>query len=197
MADAVSVLTRAVHVVFAEWTALGMAVENEWGGRATRDKALGLLSQVLNGLLTSEVVHADEIEELLDSVRPAPRASLVEIGPSSCVRRYDRCCWTSSTSRLRTTAQPRSRGCSASCMPRWDPALRPARPDAALAPPSCRRHVKADHCIPHSPFSPAAGTCRQLGHCSRSAGKSRRACAGSHHCTWLCRAARRPRPSHR
>jgi len=69
MEDPASILNRAVHVVFAEWTAIGLAVENEWGGRATRDKALALLHQVLNGLLTSEQVHADEIEALLDSVR--------------------------------------------------------------------------------------------------------------------------------
>ena len=67
MEDPRSILNRAVHVVFAEWTAIGLAVENEWGGRATRDKALALLHQVLNGLLNSERVHADEIEALLDS----------------------------------------------------------------------------------------------------------------------------------
>jgi len=65
--DAASLLSRAVHAVFAEWTALGMAVENEWGGRATRDKALQLLHRVLTGLLSSSAVHVEELEELLDS----------------------------------------------------------------------------------------------------------------------------------
>ena len=44
-AEIADVLTRAIHTVFSEWTALGMAVENEWGGRNTRDKALTLLQQ--------------------------------------------------------------------------------------------------------------------------------------------------------
>ena len=44
-AEIADVLTRAIHTVFSEWTALGMAVENEWGGRNTRDKALALLQQ--------------------------------------------------------------------------------------------------------------------------------------------------------
>eukprot|EP00967_Tisochrysis_lutea_P007690 scaffold9181_cov37-Tisochrysis_lutea.AAC.4 len=71
--DAASLLSRAVHAVFAEWTALGMAVENEWGGRATRDKALQLLHRVLTGLLSSSAVHVEELEELLDSVRALAR----------------------------------------------------------------------------------------------------------------------------
>eukprot|EP00312_Isochrysidales_sp_CCMP1244_P028750 CAMPEP_0202794506 /NCGR_PEP_ID=MMETSP1388-20130828/88179_1 /ASSEMBLY_ACC=CAM_ASM_000864 /TAXON_ID=37098 /ORGANISM="Isochrysis sp, Strain CCMP1244" /LENGTH=165 /DNA_ID=CAMNT_0049464353 /DNA_START=15 /DNA_END=509 /DNA_ORIENTATION=+ len=66
-AEIADVLTRAIHTVFSEWTALGMAVENEWGGRNTRDKALALLQQVCHGMLTSEAVHADELEALLDS----------------------------------------------------------------------------------------------------------------------------------
>ena len=44
-AEIADVLTRAIHTVFSECTALGMAVENEWGGRNTRDKALALLQQ--------------------------------------------------------------------------------------------------------------------------------------------------------
>lgn len=142
-----SVLTRAVHVVFAEWTALGMAVENEWGGRASRDKALGLLSQVLNGLLTSEAVHADEIEDLLDSVRPPAQALPRPHRLKSCTHRRNRRCWTSSTLRQRTTAQPRSRGCCASCMLRCAAQAPPARVllllHAAHTPLLGRRRVQA------------------------------------------------------
>ena len=43
-------LQRAIQAVFAEWTALNLAVENDWGGRDTRDKALALLARVTAGL---------------------------------------------------------------------------------------------------------------------------------------------------
>lgn len=60
------VFTRAVHVVFGEWTALKLAVENEFAGGGTRTRALALLQRVLDGLLASTVVHRDELQELLD-----------------------------------------------------------------------------------------------------------------------------------
>ena len=58
--------TRAVHVVFGEWTALKLAVENEWGGHNSRDKGLGLLQRVLSGMLSTATVHRDELQDLLD-----------------------------------------------------------------------------------------------------------------------------------
>ena len=57
---------RAVHVVFGEWTCLKLAVENEWGGRQSRERALALLKRVLDGLLASATVHRDELRDLLD-----------------------------------------------------------------------------------------------------------------------------------
>ena len=60
-------MSRAVHVVFGEWTALRLAVENEWAGGGTRDRALTLLRRVCEGMLASAVVHRDEIEDLLDN----------------------------------------------------------------------------------------------------------------------------------
>ena len=58
-------LTRAVHHVFGEWTAISMAVENDWGGPSTRDKALSLLQRTLQALNTP-VVHRDEVEAFLE-----------------------------------------------------------------------------------------------------------------------------------
>ena len=58
-------LTRAVHHVFGEWTAICMAVENDWGGQSTRDKALSLLERTLQALNTP-VVHRDEVEAFLE-----------------------------------------------------------------------------------------------------------------------------------
>jgi pre-rRNA-processing protein TSR2 len=59
--------TRAVHVIFGEWTALKLAVENEWAGHSTRDRALALLQRVLSGMLSASTVHRDELEDLLDT----------------------------------------------------------------------------------------------------------------------------------
>ena len=61
-------MLRAVPLVFGEWTALKLAVENQWGGSDTRDKALALLRTVCDGLSSAAVVHRDEIEMLLDQV---------------------------------------------------------------------------------------------------------------------------------
>jgi len=64
---AANTLVRAVHVVFGEWTCLKLAVENEWGGRQTRERALALLQRVVDGLLASATVHRDELEDMLDT----------------------------------------------------------------------------------------------------------------------------------
>ena len=76
---AADALSRAVHVVFGEWTALKLAVENEWAGGGTRDRALALLCRVRDGLLSAAVVHRDEIEH----VRFAARSLRELAGPSS------------------------------------------------------------------------------------------------------------------
>jgi pre-rRNA-processing protein TSR2 len=55
-------LTSAVRVVFGEWTALKLAVENEWGGHDTRQKALQLLDDVLHHLHANKTLHADDLE---------------------------------------------------------------------------------------------------------------------------------------
>jgi pre-rRNA-processing protein TSR2 len=60
-------MLRAVPVVFGEWTCLKLAVENEWGGPATREKALGLLQRIMDGLAGSAEVHRDEVESLLEA----------------------------------------------------------------------------------------------------------------------------------
>ena len=55
----------AVRSVFGEWSALKLAVENEWGGHDTRGKALALLERTLQAL-NAPVVHRDEIEVFLE-----------------------------------------------------------------------------------------------------------------------------------
>uniref|UniRef100_A0A7S4BXI1 Pre-rRNA-processing protein TSR2 homolog n=1 Tax=Chrysotila carterae TaxID=13221 RepID=A0A7S4BXI1_CHRCT len=56
----------AIRGVFASWSALGLAVENEWGGRESREKALALMERITSGLLSSEHVYVDDIESVLD-----------------------------------------------------------------------------------------------------------------------------------
>ena len=65
-AASTNTFVRAVHVVFGEWSCLKLAVENEWAGGHTRERALTLLRTVLDGLLKSSTVHRDELEGLLD-----------------------------------------------------------------------------------------------------------------------------------
>lgn len=66
MASVPDTLSRAIHAVFGEWTVLKLAVENEFAGSNTRDNALALLQRVRDGMLSSPVVHKDELEALLD-----------------------------------------------------------------------------------------------------------------------------------
>ena len=61
------ILQRAIRAVFGEWTALHLAVENEWGGHDTRDKALSLLQRVLDGLSGAAPVYRDELEPVLEA----------------------------------------------------------------------------------------------------------------------------------
>ena len=58
--------SAAIRAVFGEWTALRLAVENEWAGSQTRERALSLLQRVHDGLLSSATVHRDEVEDLLE-----------------------------------------------------------------------------------------------------------------------------------
>jgi len=60
-------LAYAVRVVFARWTALTMAVENQWGGPDSQGKAQDLVRRVTEWLITTKEVYADELEDLLDA----------------------------------------------------------------------------------------------------------------------------------
>ena len=47
-------LAYAVRVVFARWTALTMAVENQWGGPDSQGKAQDLVRRVTEWLITTK-----------------------------------------------------------------------------------------------------------------------------------------------
>ncbi|KAG0587158.1 hypothetical protein KC19_2G144200 [Ceratodon purpureus] len=65
--EAVSKLASGVHSTFVRWTALQLAVENEWGGRSSSQKAAQLENDVLGWFVHSKARrYIDELEELLD-----------------------------------------------------------------------------------------------------------------------------------
>jgi pre-rRNA-processing protein TSR2 len=65
--EAFSMFASGVHSCFLRWTALQLAIENEWGGRNSSQKASQLENDVLAWFVHSKVRrYIDELEELLD-----------------------------------------------------------------------------------------------------------------------------------
>lgn len=52
--EAISKLASGVHFCFLRWTALQLAVENEWGGRSSNQKALQLENDILTWFVRSK-----------------------------------------------------------------------------------------------------------------------------------------------
>uniref|UniRef100_A0A453H139 Pre-rRNA-processing protein TSR2 n=1 Tax=Aegilops tauschii subsp. strangulata TaxID=200361 RepID=A0A453H139_AEGTS len=64
--QAAAALQEGIGLVFARWTALQMAVENEWGGRDSRAKADRLAADVLSFFTTSKgPYYFDDLEEMM------------------------------------------------------------------------------------------------------------------------------------
>ena len=59
-------LSKGVRLVFARWTALQLAIANQWGGPDSDEKARVLVDKVVTWLHTTKEVYADELEDLLD-----------------------------------------------------------------------------------------------------------------------------------
>jgi pre-rRNA-processing protein TSR2 len=58
---------EVTRVIFSRWTALSLAVENQWGGPRTQQKADDMLQETLDifsGAKPGQKVHADELEDL-------------------------------------------------------------------------------------------------------------------------------------
>ena len=53
-AEAAAALGEGIRLVFGRWTALQMAVENQWGGRDSRAKADNFAASVLSWLCNSK-----------------------------------------------------------------------------------------------------------------------------------------------
>ncbi|KAH0651586.1 hypothetical protein KY290_032519 [Solanum tuberosum] len=66
-AEAAAQLQEGIGLVLSRWTALQMAIENEWGGRDTGEKSNQLNVDIFSAFTQSkEKVYMDDIEEILD-----------------------------------------------------------------------------------------------------------------------------------
>uniref|UniRef100_A0A0C9S8H4 TSA: Wollemia nobilis Ref_Wollemi_Transcript_4460_1009 transcribed RNA sequence n=1 Tax=Wollemia nobilis TaxID=56998 RepID=A0A0C9S8H4_9CONI len=66
-AEGLSKFEEGVGLLFSRWTALQMAVQNEWGGRSSAQKAQQLQADIVAWLAHSNVPrYIDELEEMLD-----------------------------------------------------------------------------------------------------------------------------------
>uniref|UniRef100_A0A0E0LWQ2 Pre-rRNA-processing protein TSR2 homolog n=1 Tax=Oryza punctata TaxID=4537 RepID=A0A0E0LWQ2_ORYPU len=69
-AQAAAALGEGIGLVFARWTALQMAVENQWGGRDSRAKADQLAESILSWFANSKGKHyyEDLVDMMYDTV---------------------------------------------------------------------------------------------------------------------------------
>ncbi|PIN03867.1 hypothetical protein CDL12_23609 [Handroanthus impetiginosus] len=66
-AEAAAQLQEGINLVLSRWAALGMAVENEWGGRDSLQKSQQLGGRLFHLLTQSrEQVYIDDVEDMLD-----------------------------------------------------------------------------------------------------------------------------------
>ncbi|XP_061996055.1 pre-rRNA-processing protein TSR2-like [Rosa rugosa] len=65
-AAAVAAFQEGVGLVLSRWSALQLAVENEWGGRESRLKAEQLVSDIVSWVnFSTEPLYIDDLEEML------------------------------------------------------------------------------------------------------------------------------------
>ncbi|KAK7322467.1 hypothetical protein VNO77_25848 [Canavalia gladiata] len=66
-AESKNVFIEGIGLVMNRWTALQMAIENEWGGRSSRLKAQQLAADVLSWFTqTKGPLYIDDLETILD-----------------------------------------------------------------------------------------------------------------------------------
>ncbi|KAG2694971.1 hypothetical protein I3843_08G167700 [Carya illinoinensis] len=66
-AEAMPIFREGVYLVLSRWSALRMAVENEWGGRDSHRKADQLASDIISWFTQSrEPLYIDDLENTLD-----------------------------------------------------------------------------------------------------------------------------------
>ncbi|KAF3339648.1 pre-rRNA-processing protein TSR2 [Carex littledalei] len=64
--QAAAIFAEGISLVLSRWTALQMAVENQWGGRESRGKADQLVASIQEFFGQKEDLYIDELEELLE-----------------------------------------------------------------------------------------------------------------------------------
>ncbi|KAL8159579.1 hypothetical protein V2J09_001116, partial [Rumex salicifolius] len=66
-ADARALFQEGISMVLSRWSSLQLAIENEWGGRNSREKALKLASDIFIWFTqTKGELYIDDLENLLD-----------------------------------------------------------------------------------------------------------------------------------
>ncbi|XP_009801789.1 uncharacterized protein LOC107807895 [Nicotiana tabacum] len=66
-AEGAAQFQEGIGLVLGRWTALQMAIENDWGGRGSREKSNQLNVDIFSAFTNSkEKVYMDDIEEILD-----------------------------------------------------------------------------------------------------------------------------------
>lgn len=65
MSTPAEVFTLGCNKVFSCWTALNLAVENNWGGSDSEKKKDDLIQHVINFCISRKEVYRDEIEDIL------------------------------------------------------------------------------------------------------------------------------------
>ncbi|KAF6160763.1 hypothetical protein GIB67_035964 [Kingdonia uniflora] len=66
--DSLPLFNERIHLVLGQWTVLQMAVENEWGGRESRQKAKKLAADIFSWFLKfKDSLCIDDLENLIDA----------------------------------------------------------------------------------------------------------------------------------
>ncbi|XP_031493979.1 uncharacterized protein LOC116260041 [Nymphaea colorata] len=65
--EALPLFSEGIHLILSRWTALRLAVENEWGGRSSRQKFDNLVVDLISWFTASkDILYIDELETMLD-----------------------------------------------------------------------------------------------------------------------------------
>eukprot|EP00026_Physarum_polycephalum_P019389 Phypoly_transcript_21379.p1 GENE.Phypoly_transcript_21379~~Phypoly_transcript_21379.p1 ORF type:complete len:182 (+),score=33.63 Phypoly_transcript_21379:28-546(+) len=62
MAAPSDIFAEAARTVFSSWTALNLAIDNQWGGPASREKGLEMLNYTVRLFRENNKVYPDELE---------------------------------------------------------------------------------------------------------------------------------------
>ncbi|KAL7137361.1 hypothetical protein ABFS83_10G086200 [Erythranthe nasuta] len=65
-AEAAAQLQEGINLVLSRWTALRMAVENEWGGRTSAQKSQQFSRDIFHRLTQSKELYIHEVNNMLE-----------------------------------------------------------------------------------------------------------------------------------